>query len=63
MRSLFQAGTEGPGLEAGYINGIKPVYLLMALFAVMLIAGLLLGGFGPVLTNARIICHDCIGIF
>lgn len=38
-------------------------YALAALFALLLVLGLLLGGFNSVLANGRVICNDCIGIF
>lgn len=41
---------------------LKTAYILMTLFALMIVVGLLWGGFGRVMTNAIVICLDCIGI-
>ncbi len=37
-------------------------YALVAGFALMILAGLLLGGFGKVVANGIVICLDCIGL-
>jgi hypothetical protein len=37
-------------------------YILLALFATMLVAGLLWGGFAKVLAGGIVICLDCIGL-
>lgn len=37
-------------------------YTLVAAFAALVVAGLLLGGFGQVLANGIVICLDCIGL-
>jgi hypothetical protein len=41
---------------------MRPAYLLITVFLVMLALGLLWGGFGKVFTNAAVICLDCIGL-
>jgi len=46
----------------GILKRIRPAYALVALFSIMLILGLLWGGFGKVFLNGAIICLDCIGI-
>jgi hypothetical protein len=38
-------------------------YVFLALFAVMMTAGLLWGGYGKVLAHGIVICLDCIGLF
>jgi hypothetical protein len=60
---LVPAGRSADDLMTAYLHGIRPAYLLLALFTTLLVAGLLLGGFNAVLSNARVICHDCIGLF
>lgn len=40
----------------------KAQYVLLAVLAGMLTAGLLLGGFGKVMANGIVICLDCIGL-
>ena len=37
-------------------------YLVLAIFAVLLVTGLILGEYGSVLLNAINICLPCIGI-
>lgn len=41
---------------------MKPVHVLLVLFATMVVLGLLWGGFGKVLANGILVCLDCIGI-
>jgi len=41
---------------------MRAPYVLLVVFVVMLITGLLLGGFGKVLVNGIVICLDCIGL-
>jgi len=41
---------------------MRAPYILLAVFLVMLVTGLLLGGFGKVLANGAVICLDCIGL-
>jgi hypothetical protein len=36
--------------------------VLAAVFIIMLVTGLLLGGFGKVMVNGIVICLDCIGL-
>ena len=38
-----------------------PAYLLVAVFVTLLVVGLCLGGYGKVMSNAIVICLDCIG--
>lgn len=35
---------------------------MLAVFVVMLVSGLILGGFGKVVANGIVICLDCIGL-
>ncbi len=44
------------------LNRVRAAWVLAALFATMLTAGLLFGGFGQVLANGIVICLDCIGL-
>lgn len=41
---------------------MRAPYVLLVVFVVMLITGLLLGGFDKVLVNGIVICLDCIGL-
>jgi hypothetical protein len=43
-------------------GALKAGYLLLAVFAGMLILGLAWGGFSQVLANGIVICLDCIGL-
>lgn len=47
---------------ATWLGRIRAPYLLLAIFLVMLVTGLLLGGFGKVFINGIVICLDCIGL-
>jgi hypothetical protein len=44
------------------LTRVRSAWVLAAVFATMLVAGLLLGGFGQVLANGIVICLDCIGL-
>ncbi len=48
---------------ARYLNQVRAAWLLLAVFVTMMSFGLLLGGFGKVLTFGIAICLDCIGLF
>jgi len=41
---------------------MRAPYVLLVVFVVMLLTGLILGGFGKVLVNGIVICLDCIGL-
>lgn len=41
---------------------VRPAYVLITVFTAMIVVGLAWGAFGQVLTNAAVICLDCIGI-
>lgn len=47
---------------AGWLRRARAPYVLMLLFVLMLVSGLMLGGFDRVLANGVIICLDCIGL-
>jgi hypothetical protein len=44
------------------VRRFKAPYVLAAVFIIMLVTGLLLGGFGKVMVNGIVICLDCIGL-
>ena len=44
------------------LGRLSAPYVLLAIFLVMLVTGLLLGGFGKVFINGIVICLDCIGL-
>jgi hypothetical protein len=41
---------------------MRAPYLLALVFVLMLVTGLMLGGFDKVLGNGIVICLDCIGL-
>jgi hypothetical protein len=41
---------------------MRAPYVLLVVFVLMLITGLLLGGFGKVFVHGIVICLDCIGL-
>lgn len=58
-------GTPSPGedLTRVRMRGIEPAYLLLVVLGALVVVAALLGGFNSVLSNGRIICQDCIGLF
>jgi hypothetical protein len=46
-----------------YLRRAGAPYILLAMFVVMMTAGLLWGGYGKVLAHGIVICLDCIGLF
>lgn len=47
---------------AGWLRSTKASYAIALVFILMLITGLMLGGFDKVLANGIVICLDCIGL-
>ena len=47
---------------AGWIRRTKASYAIALVFILMLVTGLMLGGFDKVLANGIVICLDCIGL-
>jgi hypothetical protein len=47
---------------SGFIRRMRAPYLLALVFVLMLVTGLMLGGFDKVLGNGIVICLDCIGL-
>lgn len=47
---------------ASPVKRIRPAYILIAFFTLVLVLGLVWGGFGKVMANAVVICLDCIGL-
>ncbi len=47
----------------GYLRKTGTPYILLAMFAIMLTARLLWGGYGKVLAHGIVVCLDCIGLF
>jgi hypothetical protein len=47
---------------AGWLRRTKASYAIALVFVLMLVTGLMLGGFDKVLGNGIVICLDCIGL-
>ncbi|MHB8896542.1 MAG: hypothetical protein ACYC99_15375 [Candidatus Geothermincolia bacterium] len=47
---------------AEWFRRTRAPYAVTLLFALMLVTGLMLGGFDKVLANGIVICLDCIGL-
>lgn len=45
------------------IQRMRPVFVVLAVFLALLLAGVLWGGFGRVMAHGIVICLDCIGVF
>lgn len=46
----------------GWLRSARASYAIALVFILMLVTGLMLGGFDKVLGNGIVICLDCIGL-
>lgn len=56
------ACTEGVYMRSIF-RRIRLAYVVLFVFLSLLMAGVLLGGFGEVMANGVMICLDCLGLF